>query len=539
LLFLSDRTDNYLQNSSLEKPSLKQLVKWSNPLSTFRLIPARDDLSQTSTIQNLPNSVTQELTLPSTPCLDALSPPSQEVAIQDENSVVYGPQLSSIEDFTPEIEIFSISNVENNSEAKFFDATHFPFSGKALETQTKSSAWDQSAVPVAFKFTTDDWNGPISHEITTRLNLHHLSRSLFPNTSLAIHHSLSPNTPAAPSTFLPSTKNSNSLPTSTLTSTSKPSGIPSHHPTIPKSSVPIPQKTIHHYPSFPAPQITNNHTSDQTPISDPRPKVFGSRKSNQKSQSNFPQTGGIKRKATDVEPTKRPSKFTKADQNVRRESPIRREIPSSSSVNFPVLNTHGTIPGLAGSSWSLAQSSLGQDEDKASDVGEGGAECPATSESDDPGDSDNDSLFDDPPFDYKPRLVHADTQDFALANPIRDKFRKYGKYSQARKKFKMPVRSHTRPITFLVVIHWVNELKRFQYLRDSGKMDEKVVGELHQLLKDIDEHKSDLFLTPKVLGDMYLGRLVSEFRHGKQIKAAKAVADSIVKFWRHRCRDAV
>jgi len=480
--------------------------------------------------------VSQEPIFPSTPCLDAFSPPSQEFAIQDENSVVHGPQLLSIEDFTPEIEVFSISNMESNTKAKLFGAMYFPSSGKAFETQAKSSAWDQSANPIAFA--TDSWNGSIYHEITTRLNLRHLSRSLFPNTSLAIHHSFSSNIPVTPPstcTSLPSPKNINSLPTSTLASTSKPRGIPSHrNPIVPKSPVSIPQKAIHHYP-FPAPQITNNHTLDQTPISDPCPKVFGSRKSNQRSQSNFPRTRGIKRKTIDidVELPKQPSKFTKTDQNVRKASPICPEI-SSSSVKFPVLDIHGTTPGLA-SSWSLAQSSVGQDEDKASDVGEGGAECPATS--DDPGDSDNESFFDNSFFDYRPRLVHADMQDFALAKPVRDKFRKYGKYSQARNEFKMPVRAHTRPITLLVVIHWVNELKRFQYLRDSGKMDDKIVGELYQLLKDIDEQKSDLFLTPKVLGDMYLGRLVSEFRHGKQVKVSKAVADSIVKFWRHRCRD--
>jgi hypothetical protein len=89
----------------------------------------------------------------------------------------------------------------------------------------------------------------------------------------------------------------------------------------------------------------------------------------------------------------------------------------------------------------------------------------------------------------------------------------------------------------LVVIRWVNELKRFQYLRDCGKMDTNVIGGLRQLLTEIDKQKNDPYLTPKILGGMQLGRLVSKFRHGGHGKASKAVADGITKVWRHLCRE--
>jgi len=539
------QTGNSLQNSSIGRSSIKQLVKWSTPLFTSKMIPARDDLlndtyiessnpnaemtSQVNIIPNLPECVLEESDIISSSiCLDAFSP-SQEFATQNENHVACGFQLSSIKDSALDIGTFSITKVENNIEEKLFGTMYFPLSGKAFETasQAKISAWSQSTGPVAFSM--DAMDGPTYHEITTKLNLRHLARSLSSNTP-SVHHSLSPNVPMNLAstllsyTFVPSTKSPNS----------SPMPIPSHNSqTFSKSSISIPWEAVHHCPS-PTPQITNNHPLDQIPISPPHTNVFGSRKSNQQSQTNFPRT---KRKAISMEPVKRPSKFIKVDQNVK-ESPIRQETSPSSSVDFPGLNKHGTMPRVASLSSSLPRGSVGQDGANANDVrDDSGAEGPATS--DDPDDSENDSLFGDSFVNYKPGLVHPDTQDFLPANPVRsDKYQsKSGKYSQVRSEFKTPVRSYTRPTSRLVVIRWVNELKRFQYLRDAGKLDEKIVGELHHLLNDIEAQKSDLFLTPKVLGDTHLGRLVSEFRHGKHGKASKAVADGIVKFWRHRCRE--
>jgi hypothetical protein len=536
------QTGNSLQNSSLgRRPSIKPLVKWSTPLFTFRMIPARDDLlndiyiessnpnaemtSQVNTIPNLPECVLEESNIISSSiCLEsAFSPPSQKFATQDENHAVHGSQLSSIKDSTLDIGTFSITKVENNIEEKLFGTMYFPLYGKAFEiaTQAKISARNWSAGPVAFSV--DGLDGPTYHENTTKLNLRHLSRSLSSNTPSAIHHSLSPNIPINLAstllsyTFLPSTKSPNS----------SPMPIPSHNSQIfSKPSISIPQEAVHHYPP-PIPQLTNNHPLDQIPNPPPHTKVFGSRKSNQQSQTSFP---GAKRKAISVEPVKRPSKFIKVDQNIK-ESPIWQETSPSSSIDFPGLNKHGTMPEAASLSLSLPCGSVGQDSANANDVGDdSGAEGPVTSDNPDD-DSENDSLFGDSFVNYKPGLVHPDKQDFLPANPVRSSSDKF------RSKFKAPVRSYTPPITRLVVIRWVNELKRFQYLRDAGKLDEKIVAEIHQLLNNIDKQKGDVFLTPKVLGDTHLGRLVSEFRHGKHGKASKAIADGIVKFWRHRCRE--
>ncbi|KIM45869.1 hypothetical protein M413DRAFT_295966 [Hebeloma cylindrosporum] len=501
--------------TSRSSSSLKQLVKWSTPLSSSRIIPARDDHLSNASIepsnpnavispqinQNLPKSVLDEINvISSSACLDAFS--TQDGAGHDF-------QLSPMEKFSLDVE------------GQFFGAVDISFSGKPFH---------QPATPVAFAAnsrnldkdkarqhrTQDD---PTYHEIATKLNLRHLSRSLFPNPSLPTHHSLPPN--STPN-LLPSTTKANSLPTPTSNSNPKPSGIASH-------GHPIPLEAVHNCPST-GPQTTNGYTS----IS---PTVFGSRKSNL--QTSLPRTGGVKRKAISDTVDNRPSKFTKLDQNVRKE-PVLRKTSSPSSVHFPVLDTHGTIPGVASSAWSHSQGTFGQDGDNASAVADSGAEGPATSDSDDSGDSDDYSLFDgndhDSPANYKPGLVHTDAQDLTATNPVRDKFLKCGKYSQARNKFKVPVRSHARPITLLVAIHWANDLKRFHYLRETGKLDGKIAAELHQLLKDIDGQKGDLFLTPKVLGDTNLGRLVSDFRHGKP-KASKAIADNIVKFWRRRCRE--
>jgi len=441
------------------------------------------------------------------------SPQPEESAPQTGGFPVYGIS----EDTTINVKTFSITEREEGS---LFGTVYYPSTENVLKPISSEraviSAQNQLTDPVAFAPHNAD--SPAYSEITTKLNLRHLSKCLPPNIPTT-PHVLSPDIPTNQAVIRhshpvpPSTNIINPLPGLILVSRSKPDITPSQStPTFPPLRFPW---AIHRDPS-----PTNSQTSGRisNSILPPRPltiKVFGSRNSNQQGQTSFPGTGGVKRKAIGVGPVERPLKFTKVGENVKpgKETSFWTETSTSNS---------GT------SSLGFPQHSFDQEEDNANNASDSDAERPAFMESSDgPGKSDD-----------EPGVEHADKQqDSALSGRAHDKFRKSGEYPQTPNRLKKPVLPHMRSVSRLVVIGWVNELKRFQYLRDSGKMDANVTWGLHQLLTEINKQKDDPYLTPKILGDMQLGRLVSEFRHGKHGKASKVVADGIAKVWRHLCRE--
>lgn len=107
--------------------------------------------------------------------------------------------------------------------------------------------------------------------------------------------------------------------------------------------------------------------------------------------------------------------------------------------------------------------------------------------------------------------------------------------SHTRKKF--APRNRPVDVKELRVMHWKNELKRFQYLREKDKLDSAVASQVYEKLLEIDKYKEHSYITPEVLTTSKLGRLVKVFRHSPYDKQTKGVADRICKCWRNLCRD--
>lgn len=62
--------------------------------------------------------------------------------------------------------------------------------------------------------------------------------------------------------------------------------------------------------------------------------------------------------------------------------------------------------------------------------------------------------------------------------------------------------------------------------------------ELHQLLCEIEDKMAHPFLTPQVLGETSLGRVMKSFRHGGLDARSKEVARRIIQYWRKVCLEA-
>ena len=62
--------------------------------------------------------------------------------------------------------------------------------------------------------------------------------------------------------------------------------------------------------------------------------------------------------------------------------------------------------------------------------------------------------------------------------------------------------------------------------------------ELYQLLCKIEEKMADPFLTPLMLGETSLGRVMKSFMHGALDARSKEVARRVVGYWRKVCLEA-
>ncbi|KAF8165042.1 hypothetical protein B0H34DRAFT_220794 [Crassisporium funariophilum] len=96
----------------------------------------------------------------------------------------------------------------------------------------------------------------------------------------------------------------------------------------------------------------------------------------------------------------------------------------------------------------------------------------------------------------------------------------------------------TRPLNKVKVVYWVNELRRYSFLRDSGRMSPEHVDELDQLLCTIEKRKADPLLTPMMLAETSLGLEMKKFSHSDYSDTSRAIARHIVKFWRKVCLEA-
>lgn len=109
------------------------------------------------------------------------------------------------------------------------------------------------------------------------------------------------------------------------------------------------------------------------------------------------------------------------------------------------------------------------------------------------------------------------------------------------KKFRGP-RTSTQyqwdSLTRVKVVSWVTELKRYQFLLDTGRASSAHAAELHNLLCTIEDKMTHPFLTPQILAETRLGRVMNEFRHGEYDARSKKVAHHITKYWRKVCLEA-
>jgi len=92
------------------------------------------------------------------------------------------------------------------------------------------------------------------------------------------------------------------------------------------------------------------------------------------------------------------------------------------------------------------------------------------------------------------------------------------------------------PLTKVKVVLWVNDLHRYIYLRERGKMNSAHAAELHQLLCTIQDKMAHPFLTPQILGETKLGRMMDSFKHGDYNAESKEVARHVTRYWRKVCR---
>lgn len=93
-------------------------------------------------------------------------------------------------------------------------------------------------------------------------------------------------------------------------------------------------------------------------------------------------------------------------------------------------------------------------------------------------------------------------------------------------------------LTKVQVVFWVNELRRYLFLWKTGRMNSAHAAELHQLLCKIEDKMAHSFLTPQVLGETSLGRMMKPFRHGGLDTRSKEVARRIIQYWRKVCLKA-
>ena len=90
----------------------------------------------------------------------------------------------------------------------------------------------------------------------------------------------------------------------------------------------------------------------------------------------------------------------------------------------------------------------------------------------------------------------------------------------------------------LKVVFWVNELRRYLFLWETRRMNNTHAAELHQLLCKIEDKMADPFLTPQMLGETSLGRVMKSFTHGALDAKLKEVARHVVGYWRKVCLEA-
>lgn len=96
----------------------------------------------------------------------------------------------------------------------------------------------------------------------------------------------------------------------------------------------------------------------------------------------------------------------------------------------------------------------------------------------------------------------------------------------------------SKSLTKVKVIFWVNELRRYHFLWKTGRMNSAHAAELHHLLCKIEDKMAHPFLTPQVLGETRLGRVMKSFQHGGFDARSKKVAQRVIQYWRKLCLEA-
>lgn len=90
----------------------------------------------------------------------------------------------------------------------------------------------------------------------------------------------------------------------------------------------------------------------------------------------------------------------------------------------------------------------------------------------------------------------------------------------------------------LKVTRWVEFLDQFASLRIADNLHPKLANNLHALLQHINEHKDNAYLTPQVLLETQLAKIIKQFRHSQYERQTRRVADEVTKYWRKLCLDS-
>jgi len=96
-----------------------------------------------------------------------------------------------------------------------------------------------------------------------------------------------------------------------------------------------------------------------------------------------------------------------------------------------------------------------------------------------------------------------------------------------------------RPLNSIIVVNWMNELRRFQDLQKEKKLSWQCQDQLYDILKEINKEKDNTYLTPRELARTNLGKIMKEIGRTKEFERRTwQLAKEIVKFWRQVCREA-
>ena len=239
-----------------------------------------------------------------------------------------------------------------------------------------------------------------------------------------------------------------------------------------------------------------------------------------------------KRKLAGTDTNRRPTKFARTDENTID------TLSNPNTFDFPNFKTVGSTPHqlvnpTRSNSVSGGERSLRDDDD------DGGND----------GDSDNESLFGDHEvLEIEPTMSVEDDDDDIASSPERQPtvaFTSSQLIPESEPKIVDPEKAvpqtqrPRRTLNSIIVVNWMNELRRFQSLQREKRLSWQDQDKLYDILKEINKERDNTYLTPRELARTNLGKVMKEIGRTKEFERRTwQLAKEIVKFWRQVCREA-